>query len=487
MTAITLGSGVSLDYSAFIDWTVTNGTLLVADGTNKIQKYRGSTNANYTTGTLSVTNGSATVTGSGTSWNTSTNAEVGEYIKLPDAKWYKITSISSNTSLTIELNYPGSTVSGQAYTISPWGEVQGRLDATAPASLIRPTPTHIANHINRIWCSDGENTLRFSALDTSISGEHFNDWDTSSNAGSIIVPSGKGDAITGLYSLNNALYVFQKRSIWRVYGTGPTNFELRNVSQEIGLIDFRTLMEWNGTMIFLSEQGLVQFDGTNYNMLSADKTDSLIDSWANKTSPSAVIWDNKYLLSYTPTGESSNSRVLFYDLIRNIFGEFSDVYAGRWSSWNGGTDNGEVYFISSNQGSIYEWGGATHDDGYEIETIYETASIGFEQNTHQKLAKKLYIQQLALGDQDMTVTVYTNMTTAGTPTTINLSAGDTSLWDTAVWGTDSWSDEGTLLTSRVSQFEGDAHYFKVRLYQKGYQEGVDVLGITATVRPRRLV
>lgn len=202
LTALTMGSGISFTSANFIDWTIANDTLLVVDDDHYIQKYRGSTNANYTTGTITVTNGDATIVGSGTSWATSTNAEVGEYIKLPDNKWYKITTVTDNTHIEIEIDYPGSTLSGQSYTISPWGEIQGQLNtSTANTSLTRPQPKFIENHLNRIWTLDG-NDLRFSALDTSITEEHFNDWDTSNNAGEIILPSGAGDSGTGLYSLD---------------------------------------------------------------------------------------------------------------------------------------------------------------------------------------------------------------------------------------------------------------------------------------------
>lgn len=76
------------------------------------------TNADYTTGTVSVTNGSPTVTGSGTTF---TAAMVGRYLQLTaDGYWYKILSYTSATVITLEKNYGGSTATGASYTI---GEV----------------------------------------------------------------------------------------------------------------------------------------------------------------------------------------------------------------------------------------------------------------------------------------------------------------------------------------------------------------------------
>lgn len=486
LTAITLGNGSAFNATGFLDWLIVNDTLLVVDTASKIQKYRGSTNANYTTGTLSVTNGSATVTGSGTTWATTTNAEVGEYIKLPDSKWYKITAIGSNTSLTIEKTYAGSTLSGQNYTISPWGEVMGRLDSTAVASLTAPTPSFIEDHANRIWTLSG-NTLRFSALDTSIDGEHFNDWDTANNAGTIIVPSGKGDTGTCLYSMGNALYVFQNRAIWAVYGTSPANFELRNISHEVGMVHKKTLVERNGLMIFLSEQGLVFFDGSNTKNVSDGVVNTLIDSWANKSSACAVLWNNSYAIAYTPSGETYNSALLILDLTSNTYSKAVGVYASSWSVWRGGTDSGQVYFTSSNQGSMYRWGVGTNDDNYEIHTIYDTPSLGFGANVNDKSMKKFYLQQLAKGDYNMSVTMFADISASETSSEVNLSGGTNSLWDTDQWDDASWSSEGDIITSRIAEFQGIAKYYKFRFEEEGLDTGIECLGITVTQRTRRLV
>lgn len=76
----------------------------------------------YGTGTISVTNGSATVTGSGTAWETA-GIKAGDFIALgadetdPAATWYEVESVDSETQITLTENYAGSTSSGEAYTI----------------------------------------------------------------------------------------------------------------------------------------------------------------------------------------------------------------------------------------------------------------------------------------------------------------------------------------------------------------------------------
>lgn len=80
----------------------------------------------YTTGTLSITTATTTVTGSGTSW---TSNMAGMWLNIPlsasnttsgDNEWYQIASVTNSTTLVLDNAYQGQTVSGASYTI---GEV----------------------------------------------------------------------------------------------------------------------------------------------------------------------------------------------------------------------------------------------------------------------------------------------------------------------------------------------------------------------------
>lgn len=71
--------------------------------------------ADYTTGTITATNGSAAITGSGTTF---TAAMVGRYLKVNnDGYWYEIASYTSATSITLKRKFQGTTVAGASYTI----------------------------------------------------------------------------------------------------------------------------------------------------------------------------------------------------------------------------------------------------------------------------------------------------------------------------------------------------------------------------------
>ncbi len=87
----------------------------------------------YKTGTLTLTNGSTAVTGSGTAFIA--NAAAGEALLAPDGKFYEIAAVVSDVSLTLGSNYLGATASGQAYTILPSQSFVRDLAAQAAALI----------------------------------------------------------------------------------------------------------------------------------------------------------------------------------------------------------------------------------------------------------------------------------------------------------------------------------------------------------------
>lgn len=82
----------------------------------------------YRQGSVSVTNGSKVVTGSGTAW--SANVQAGDAFHAPDGKTYEIDFVSADASLNLVDAYAGTTASGQSYKVQP---TQGRVRDLAAA------------------------------------------------------------------------------------------------------------------------------------------------------------------------------------------------------------------------------------------------------------------------------------------------------------------------------------------------------------------
>ena len=88
----------------------------------------------YTTGTISVTNGSPTVYGTGTLWVDTGTLNAGD-ITLIGSTLYQVQSIQSNTQLTLSSNFLGTTASGASYAIIPIGLLPSALAQQVKSTL----------------------------------------------------------------------------------------------------------------------------------------------------------------------------------------------------------------------------------------------------------------------------------------------------------------------------------------------------------------
>jgi hypothetical protein len=74
----------------------------------------------YNTGTVAITSGAAAVTGTTTLWGDSPNAYKGWKMGFGEnpTKWYEISSVDSDTSITLTSNLEEATISGGSYVIA---------------------------------------------------------------------------------------------------------------------------------------------------------------------------------------------------------------------------------------------------------------------------------------------------------------------------------------------------------------------------------
>lgn len=136
-----------------------------------------------TGGTVSVTNGSATVTGSGTTFVAGMVG--GGFIKTGDTASYKIASVESGTSLTLSTTYAGATSTGSAYTVRHTGSaVAGLFQAkfgNAATRLIGAAGTALKRSADGDWTSvkgaltltaSADNLFKFAVINDLIIGSN---------------------------------------------------------------------------------------------------------------------------------------------------------------------------------------------------------------------------------------------------------------------------------------------------------------------------
>jgi hypothetical protein len=126
---------------------------------------RDMTAEDYTTGTVTLTANSATVTGSGTTY---TAAMVGRWFQgNADQFWYRIAGFTSTTVITLESVFEGSTVAGDTYTIGEVPEIPPELHELIPHGVAadfyagpRKDFKAAQAHNNYFWTGDFMNSSR---------------------------------------------------------------------------------------------------------------------------------------------------------------------------------------------------------------------------------------------------------------------------------------------------------------------------------------
>ena len=231
----------------------------------------------FRTGTITVTNGSTTVSGSGTTWIA--NAAVGEALYAPDGRLYEIANISSDTSLTLGSAYLGATASAQTYVIVPSQSYIRDLAAQA-ADLVNNYST-IANNAGVGKFGDG--TL-------AAPGIRFSD-----------------DLDTGFFrsASNEVTFVAGGTAIFK-YNLAD-GLSLTSGGALVGTTATQTLS--NKTFTSITDSGNLTFTGTG-NRILGDTTNATV---TNRLALQDSTTNSQTIFSVFPNGTSTQSQVQLYN------------------------------------------------------------------------------------------------------------------------------------------------------------------------------
>ncbi len=234
-----------------------------------------------------------------------------------------------------------------------------------------------------------------------------------STAGAIAVR----EAITGVATYRNALYIFTLRTISRVQGLKDGNPLVVPITTDIGCIDGNTIQEISGDLIFLAADGLRTISATERNSdvdlgpisrIVKPITDHIIANQGTITFASTVIRaKNQYRLHYRDSNLSTSSQkalVAAYvlDATTGEFRwDFSEIQGWDASVVDSGTDTGNVEFNVfgdiNGKVHVFESSAATFD-GTSIKWTYQTPYIDFGDIGIRKGVHKVFVNMKPEGD-----------------------------------------------------------------------------------------
>ena len=437
-------SGVSTDSIHGISGYA-NG-IIVAQGANL---YFSTTGTSYVqinkdtftaaTGTVSISSGSPTVTGTNTVFTS--EFIVGDDIKI-DNNFYKVLSITSDTVLTLDTN------ANIANTQNGLSFFKGGIASTALAAattIPRTNQTNV-NFTNfesyglhgTLYFVDGQNKIGEFFIDNN-NKYHFEEVTRSSPVGCSliekyaerIVVSGQstnpslvyystrlkpydfegasagfvdvGDIVTGIKVFRNSLIIFCKNSIYELTNLDSTPI-IKSVTKNIGCISGNSIQEIGGDLIFLAPDGLRTIAGTaridDVELGSISRkilplVNGIINNFANFTISSMVIRErSQYRLFYYQSGQATSGQ-------KGIIGTFKysaeGIPAFEWSETKGlpvkfctsdiNTSGIEVLHHTDETGFVYKHDTGNSFDGSNVVAEFQTPDMDYGDNG---LRKSLY-------------------------------------------------------------------------------------------------
>lgn len=442
-------------------------------------------------GTVSISNGSPTVTGTSTTFLTS--FVVNDDIKI-DGNFYKVLSITSDTVLTLDTNADtSSTQNGLAYYIG--GIDSGSL---AGATTIPRTNQSNVQFVNfestggqngTIYGVDGQNRIFEFFLDDN-SKYHFEEIHRSSPVGCSlieryaerIIVAGQtsnpstvyystrlkpydfagasagsidvGDIVVGIKVFRNSLIIFCKNSIYELTNLDSTPI-IKSVTKNIGCVSGNSIQEIGGDLIFLAPDGLRTVAGTaridDVELGSISRKilpliNNILNNFGNYTVSSMVIRErSQYRLFYYQSGQADSGQ-------QGIIGTFKynaeGIPAFEWSETKGlpvtvctsnlNSSGTEVIFHADESGYIYQHDTGNSFDGSNVLAEFQTPDMDYGDNGLRKSLYKIKANIEPEGVQnDLNLRIRYDFESGEVPQPGNFAVGNLSsaaLFGTAIFG-----------------------------------------------------
>lgn len=281
-------------------------------------------------------------------WGAVTGATGYEIYGRRDGFWYFMASVEGNSTTTYIDD--GVDTPNEAFPVvdvnTTAGPVGAYIDVYKDSLFLAGDP----DNPSRLYYSGG--------------GDQINNFSVDGGGGIIDIARNDGQVITGLKVFKNSLVIFKEDSIYQFSFTSTGLPQVSQVTSSIGCVAPRTIQTVENDVFFLSRRGVFTigneqgfaFDVLRTNELTAKVrpiVQSIDGSYIQNASALYVTSSdyNLYILSYTPSGSTTNSRALVYDRERLGWYKWTNIQANCWASFRG-TD-GLTHFLYGDDSTGY--------------------------------------------------------------------------------------------------------------------------------------
>lgn len=386
-----------------------------------------SSGAWYREGTVTVTNGSASITGVNTDWLTALIAvAIGDIFTVDSKTWYEIVNVSADTGITLDRNFEGATVAGVNYAIirNTSGTVLTRiagqvavqfnqkqlfldelrtwLNSTNATEMV--TDSHgVSTAITTPTQMASEHSARVAQVDTLVNGisamtkaEFFAlaEQRKSQSAGSGFSDWGNHYSASGVYDINDGMWAdnaplpnalnfgFEGDIISKSRTKEPilnANGHLLHFKSAVERFTAKFPTAPDGTKTYDSSTGTVtQHASTAIAFAAETATNKVITSrqdfvfiepWHEKISDKGVVYPLGNVQYGGTTYEGITLAVNGIAQGYSAFGEWDSTTTGNCAVWANLTDAQKATFIQDHKNNIYSDNGELIQVRYRVRVV----------------------------------------------------------------------------------------------------------------------
>lgn len=311
-------------------------------------------------------------------------------------------------------------------------------------------------------------------------GDKYESFSPAHNGGWVdIRPGDNDDGCKGLAPFESKIIVGKQNSIGQFYFSPTTGDALyAEIITYVGVGSMGSMVVMENDIAFIDTERRLRILGYEPNFQAAIRTTSLSEgrtqSLFNQINPAyidnceAVYFNGRYLLAYTPTGQTKNTEVLVYDRkYLSFLGTWKgqDCHINCWAVWDGVGNQKKLYAGSSDaDGKIWEFnveGYLTAHDNTAIETIINFRTEDLDDSAQEKIWKWADYRLYRVYGEITIKTVFN-----GTEVDLErkrFSSETLVGWGVVKWGTKKWG-EATGAGSTESTLD---RTYRKELYQNG--------------------
>lgn len=240
-------------------------------------------------------------------------------------------------------------------------------------------------------------TLSYSKVDPT--GTAADDWSATADAGTIAIDGTKSDPLTGGATLGTYDLIFKDSTAFKVWDYPYV--KSRRITGAPGCIAPYSVVQGGGYVFFLARDGVYIWDGAGFEKLSEPvKSNILGIPQSYKGNTWSAYRDGFLYLFYTPSGATTNTKCLVYDVLNSdpygkqfIWYERDDLAMNCPLVLSGTGDNNEIYAgDSASTGFVYRLENGTTDNTGNITSIWQCKYHDMKLSNVVKSFTKIYIE-----------------------------------------------------------------------------------------------